>query len=170
MANWWENIGNGLGINWNPLDSPIWKGEEGYKPEYKDFNPAEYQGLDTSALGKALRQDIGQNAARSKGRLQASLQRSGGGGADAVSGLAMLEGQQGQQENILNAQLAAQDYDRRWQQYLAKMDQEKQKAAANPAKAGIGSSILGGALGLATGGAAGGFGSALGNKMAEKWF
>lgn len=194
---WWDGIIEGYknlysgknpfeGVSLDPTKSSAFTGAglpwgEGpmdpYKPQYKAFNPNDYQGLDTSALGSALRQDIGRSTARSKGRLQASLQRGGGGGADAISGLAQLEGEQGMQENILNAKLAQQDWENKWRQYENQMEIERYKAGEDlkryeqekgrkDAPMDFLGGIAGTGLGYLTGGLAGG----LGANLAKDWF
>lgn len=190
MASFFDNLKNvnigGGGINLNPFASSFYTGkglpwgegpQDPYQPQYKAFNPSEYQGFDTSALGKALRQDIGQTTARSRGRLQGALQRGGGGGADLISGLASLEAQQGQDENILSAKLAQQDYEQRYNQWRDMMGLETQKANQdlnryNREKSGrdapmqFAGQVLGGGLGAV----GGGVGAGLGSSLAKKWF
>ena len=178
------NIGGG-GVNLNPFASSLYTGkgtpwgegpQDPYKPQYKAFNAGDYQGMDTSSLGHALRQDIGQAGARAKGRMQGALQRSGG-GADAVSGLAQLEAQQGQDEQTLTAKLAQQDYEQRYNQWRDMMVLETQKANADAQRYGreVGkrdefAKGVGSVVGSGLGSIGGPVGSALGSKLANSWF
>jgi len=151
--------------------------QDPYKAQYKAFNPDEYTGFDTSALGKALRQDIGQNTARATGRLQGALQRGGGGGADLISGMAGLQAQQGQDENTLDANLKYQDYMQRYNQWRDLMGLESQKEASDTARyngqvAGRNqfASGLGQLAGSALGSIGGPIGAAAGGSLAKKMF
>lgn len=173
-------------MDWNIGHSSLFTGagtpwgegpQDPYKAQYKAFNPAEYQGMDTSALGKSLRQGIGQNTARSTSRLQGALQRSGGGGADAISGMAQLQAQQGQDENALDANLAMQDYQQRYNQWRDMMGLESQKANTDAARyAGeVGgrnqfASGLGSIIGTGLGSIGGPLGAAAGGSLAQKMF
>lgn len=123
-------------MNWNPFQSSLFTGagtpwgegpRDPYQAKYKAFNPDEYTAMDTSKLGQALRQDIGQNAARSRARMSAALQGRGGGGADAIGGMAALEAQQGQDENTLNAKLSQMDLEHRYRQYQDYLENERAK-------------------------------------------
>lgn len=179
------NIGGG-GVNLNPFASSLYTGkgtpwgegpQDPYKPNYKAFNAGDYQGMDTSALGHALRQDIGQNKARAQGRMQGALQRGGGGGADLISGMAGLEAQQGQDENTLNAKLAQADYEQRYNQWKDMMGLETNKANADAQRYGREEKnrnapweLLGQGAGLAFGGMAGGVGAGAGSALSKKMF
>lgn len=171
----------GMNIDLNPLHSSYFTGaglpwgegpQDPYKPQYKAFNPAEYQGMDTTAIGQAMRQQLGQNTARATSRMQGALQRGGGGGADTVSGLAHLQAQQGADENMLTAKLAQQDYEQRYRQWRDMMGLESQKAAADQGRyqretqsRSAPWDFLGNVAGTALGGFAGGAGGALASSM-----
>ncbi len=176
-----------MGFDLNPLHSSYFTGaglpwgegpQDPYQPKntYKAFDPNAYQGFDSSALSKAMRQDIGSTTARAKGRLQGTLQRGGGGGADAISGLAGLEAEQGQQENTLTAQLARQDWEDRLHQWQSEMEaaqnDENRKAAQDAERynreeknRNAPLEFAGQMVGMGVGGLAGAGGSALGAKM-----
>ncbi len=173
-------------MDWNPFHSSAFTGagtpwgegpKDPYQPQYKSFSPGDYQGFDSSGLAAALRQQIGANTSRGTSRLQGQLQASGGGGADAGAGLAALQGEQGAAENTLTAQLARQDYEDRYSQYLNQMQQEQDKANRDQARYGQEVSgraapwqALGQIGGAALGSVGGPIGAALGSKIGKQMF
>lgn len=192
---WWDDLKKidvqpwkplGIDVNLNPFKSSMYTGagtpwgegpQDPYKANYKAFNPDDYQGMDTTGLGRALRQDIGQGAARAKGRLQGTLQRGGGGGADLISGLAGLEAQQGQDESTLMAKLAAQDYEQRYNQWRDMMGFEERKAnqdlqryARDKEQRDAPMQFAGQVAGGLAGAMGGGVGAGLGSSLSKKWF
>lgn len=170
------NIGGG-GVNLNPFASSIYTGkgtpwgegpQDPYQPQYRQFDPNNYKGFDSSGLAAALRQQIGANTARSTSRLQGMLQGAGGGGADAAAGLAALQGEQGAQENTLQAQLARQDWEDRLGQWQAENQNEQSKANRDLERYGretAGRAAPWQALGQIGGKVAGSFGGNLASKL-----
>lgn len=171
----------GMNIDLNPMHSSYFTGagtpwgegpQDPYKAQYKAFNPGEYQGMDTSAIGHAMRQQLGQNTARATSRMQGALQRGGGGGADAISGMAHLQSDQGMNENLLNANLAQQDYMQRYNQWKDMMGMESEKAKTDMERynrdqqtRNAPMQFLGNMAGMGLGAFAGGAGSSLGASM-----
>ncbi len=168
---WWDDIKQsslytGAGTPWGEGQ------RDPYQAKFKAFNPDEYQGMDTTALGHALRQDIGKGTARARGRMQGALQRGGGGGADLISGMAGLEAEQGQAENTLSAKLAAQDYENRYRQYKDYLgneyrleDQDKERYAREDERRNAPWQAVGSAAGGLLGALGGGLGSAVGSEL-----
>lgn len=84
----------------------------------KPFNPDDFKGFDSSSLRQALNQQIRRGAADRRAQSLAASQKGGAlSSGQMLTGLGSVTAQQAEQENLMNAQLARQDWLDRLGQY-----------------------------------------------------
>ena len=92
----------------------------------KPFNPDAYKGFDSSSLSQAMKQAMRRDAGNRRAGALAAAQKGGVlGSGQMVAGQGDISAQQQEQENLLTAQLARQD----WMDKLGQYDREQGRLA-----------------------------------------
>lgn len=122
-------------MDWNPFKSSLFTGagtpwgamETGMpdKPAYAN-DPMAFQGFDSSSLRDALNQQLRRGASQRRAGSLAAAQKGGAlSSGQTIAGLGDISAQQAEQENLMNAQLARQD----WMDRVAAMNQYNDRIA-----------------------------------------
>jgi hypothetical protein len=123
-------------MDWNPFHSSLftgagtpWGAMEYGKPDAPKFSndPNQFQGFNSSSLRDALNQSIRRGAAANRAASLAAAQKGGAlSSGQMQTGLGGVSAQQAEQENLMNANLARQD----WMDKVAAMDRYNQQQMA----------------------------------------
>lgn len=108
-----QAVGNTLGFN-DPVEAPKYE-------KYKQFNPNDYSqsGFDNSQISKNMQRDIASGAAQRKQQQLAQLGKMGVRGADSTAAMSRVGSEQERAIQNIQAQLARQNYEDAWRQYMA---------------------------------------------------